>query len=150
MKKKTWFVVAAVVLVGGLVAVAQSAGNLGHHYARNFWVRHIMSELNITDQQRDQIKEILKEEKPNIQALVQRGEAEREELHAMNSFDEAKVRSVAESNSALYVDAIVERERVRAKIFAVLTPEQRTKVNNMIGEWHQHVQERLETLGEEL
>ncbi len=148
--KKTWLAVAAVVLVGGVVAVAQNAGNLRHHYARNFWVRHIMSELNITDQQREQIKQILKDEKPNIQALVQRAEAERGELRAENNFDEAKVRGIAESNSALYVDAIVEREKVRAKIFAVLTPEQRTKVNKMMEECHGVMQEKLENLGEEL
>ncbi len=148
--KKIWFAVAAVAVVGVVVAAAQGAGNFRRHSMHSFWIRHIMADLNITDQQRDQIKQILKDEKPNIEALVQRAEAERTELHAMNSFDEAKVRSVAESNSALYVDAIVEREKVRAKIFAVLTPEQRTKVNKMMGQWHEHVQEHLANLGEEL
>ncbi|ABF42847.1 conserved hypothetical protein [Candidatus Koribacter versatilis Ellin345] len=148
--KKIWLAVAAVVLVGVVAATAQSAGMLRRHGARNFWVRHIMADLDITDQQREQIKQVLKDEKPNIQALVQRAEAERVELRTMNTFDEAKVRSVAESNSSLYVDAIVEREKVRTKIFTVLTPEQRTKVNKMIEQCHEGVQERLENLGEEL
>ena len=148
--KKIWLAAGALVLVGVIAAAAQQAGSFRRMHARNFWVRHVMAELNITDQQREQIRQILKDERPAIQQLMQRGAQQRQDLRALGSFDEAKVRSVAESNSALYVDAIVEREKVRTKIFAVLTPEQRTKVNTMLDEWHASVQERVETLGEEL
>ena len=46
-------------------------------------------------------------------------------------FNETQVRILANQKAQAMADLIVARERVQSKVFAVLTPEQQSKLNQM-------------------
>jgi Spy/CpxP family protein refolding chaperone len=151
MKKRNVVIaIAAVLLIGVFGAAAQQLGSMRHQGAGNFFIRHLIADLNLSDSQRASIKQILVEERPAIQELAQKAIAQNYELREMPSFDEAKVRSIAQTNSSTYVDMVVEREKVRTRIFAVLTPDQRAKVLQWGDQFREGVQEHLSQLGDNL
>lgn len=101
----------------------------GFHHHGEFW-----RELNLSQAQKKEIKEIRKGERPKIQPLINQLKAGRDELVQLRKngkFDEAKVRAIAEEQSKTLANVIVERERILYKIRAVLTPEQRAKLDKM-------------------
>lgn len=139
--------VSAVVLTAVFTAAAQQVGGIRKQGGPSFLIRHIMHELNLSTDQRAEIKQILLEERLALQELTRKVQQQRSELRSMTNFDEEKVRSIAQASSATYVDLVVERERVRSKIFAVLTLEQQKKVDQLGDEFRQGMQERLAHLG---
>lgn len=104
-----------------------------HHRHENFWKK-----LNLTPTQKKQIKAIRSQERPKMQPLIKQLKAGRDQLMALrktSKFDEAKVRAIAEEQSKTLVNVIVERERVMYQIRAILTPEQRAKLDQMHKMW---------------
>jgi protein CpxP len=94
----------------------------------------IASELQLTDAQQEQIKSILQAEKNKVQPLWQQlAQTEQQILTATKggTFDENQVRSIATQQAQLRTEMIVERARLKAEIYKVLTPEQRTKADSM-------------------
>ena len=98
-------------------------------------VEHISRELNLTDAQKDQVK-----------ALVEAQHATEEERHAKldelrkqieaatanGQFDENTVRNLANQQSQLEADQMVDHLRLHSKIYGLLTAEQRTKADQMM------------------
>ncbi len=113
------------------VARARENGDLQDNWmsrqAGALVIQRIERQLQITDPQREQIKAILKKEKPTIVSLAERVEEENQELQSEATFDEAHVRQFAQQHEATQEDILVEREKVRSEILAVLTPGQRQK-----------------------
>ncbi|MDA8305354.1 MAG: Spy/CpxP family protein refolding chaperone [Deltaproteobacteria bacterium] len=104
-----------------------------HHCHANFW-----KQLNLTTAQKKKIKAIRAQARPKIQPLVKELRAGRNELMALRKtgkFDEAKVRAIADQQGKTLANLIVERESVMYKIRAVLTPEQRTKLEQLHKTW---------------
>jgi periplasmic protein CpxP/Spy len=151
MTKSLVVLVAAGALTLGAVGagVVHAAGPLGHMRA-GFLARHIMDDLNLTTDQKAQIKTILVNERPTIQQLRQQIEADNEQLHSKSTFDESFVRGVAQQESGTLADAIVEREKIRSEIFAVLTPDQQQKVEQLGTEVRAAVDDRIAHLGDAL
>ncbi|MGA3114659.1 MAG: Spy/CpxP family protein refolding chaperone [Syntrophobacteraceae bacterium] len=104
-------------------------GRHGHHH---FWKK-----LNLTDAQKKEMFSIRLEERAKMKPLVQKLKAGRDELRALpkGQFDEAKVRAIAKGQADTIADMIVAKEHMKSRIFAVLTPEQRTKVEQMCEKW---------------
>ncbi|MGD0887572.1 MAG: Spy/CpxP family protein refolding chaperone, partial [Thermodesulfovibrionales bacterium] len=75
-----------------------------------------------------------------IKPLFQQLKAGRDQLRALpkGQFDEAKVRSIAKGQADTIADMIVAKERMKSRMYAVLTPEQRTKVEQMREKWKSH------------
>lgn len=147
MKKHTlWIVAAALVLVTGITAGAQEM----RRHRGSFLIHHIIRELDLSDAQVAQIKQILVEERPALQNLADKHKQQRQQLRAIGGFDEAKVREIAQSDTQTYVDFVVEREKLRSRIYAVLTPAQQEKVNKFLDHAHEHMQDHLAHLGDQL
>jgi protein CpxP len=91
-------------------------------------------QLDLTDAQKEQIKAIHEAEKPTIEPLVKQIRAVTRELRTVTSngqFNETQVRALANQKAQTLAELIVARERVQSKVFAVLTPEQQSKLNQM-------------------
>ncbi|HEX4003214.1 MAG TPA: Spy/CpxP family protein refolding chaperone [Candidatus Acidoferrales bacterium] len=150
--KKTLTIFAAVgtlaVVIIGAHAV-HAAGPLEGMHSR-FLVKHIEDDLNLTGDQKAQIKTILVNERPAIQQLRQQIEQDNGQLHSKTTYDEAFVRSMAQQESATVADAIVEREKIRSEIFAVLTPDQQQKLEQLGSEVRAAVDDRIAHLGDGL
>ena len=110
-------------------------------------VNHISRQLNLTDAQRTQVKTILEAERSKVAPLLAEAGKNRQQLHestASGKFDEAQVRSIAAQQAQTMTELIVEKERVKAKIYnEVLTPDQRTKADGMLQRMQSHFRDRV-------
>ena len=77
------------------------------------------------------------EERAKMKPLVQKLKAGRDQLRALSKgqFDEAKVRAIAKGQADIRTELIVEKQRMKSRLYAVLTPEQRAKVEQMLEKW---------------
>lgn len=97
-------------------------------------IEHLTKALNLTDAQVAQLKPFLDTERTTIDALMKKMGDEHKQLEdatANGQFDEAQVRSLAGQQAQTMVELIVEQERVKAKIYSTLTPEQRTRAEEL-------------------
>ena len=95
-----------------------------------FMLEKIADELGLSEAQRTQIKQIMEAEKAKIQPLMETARQTHEQLKDLGTdgaFNEEQVTQLANRQAETTRQLIVEKERTKAAIFAVLTPEQRTK-----------------------
>lgn len=137
--------VVAIATVGAFIAVAQMShkGGFGHHskgFANHHeqMLDHVSEKLKLTDGQKTQAKQILADSKPRFQPLHDRlKETHKEsmELGANGVFDERKSQELAARQAEIVKQLLVEKERTKAAIFAVLTPEQREQAKQMMNDF---------------
>ena len=133
-------------LAAGLATTAfaqHRAMGFGHN---NGWMlKHMTKQLNLTEAQQTQIKGIMAGEKTRIKPMMQqlRQNQQTEDANINGSFDENQARTFANKQAQLMTDLIVEKERMRSQVYAVLTPEQRQKALQLTQERQQHRQERM-------
>jgi Spy/CpxP family protein refolding chaperone len=133
MKKYILTAVASVaMLCSAAIGFAQAGKAAGHEHG--MFGQRMAQQLGLTDAQQQQIKGILEAEKPKMQPLMQELKQERQQMNTLTesgNFDEAAVRSAASKQAQTETDLAVERARVKSQIFAVLTPDQRTKAQQL-------------------
>ena len=95
-----------------------------------------LRELNLTDAQREQVKQIVDSRQQEMRAIGEKAMAAHEALHAATtsaSFDEGLVRAKAADVAAIDADMAVSRARIFADVFQILTPEQQAKAQEFSG-----------------
>jgi len=114
----------------------------GHCKGHGHWKGHrldrFFEKLNLSDAQKQQAKAIATEERTKMKPLFEQLKAGRDQLDTLRKsgpFDEAKVRSIAKGQADTLTEMIVGRERMRSRIWALLTPEQRAKAEQMREKW---------------
>lgn len=153
MKKSLMTIGATALLALAFAASAvalQSDDGWFRQRAAEVFVHRIERQLDITDAQREQIRTILKTEQPTIEALAMRVRQEQEQLNASGTFDEARVRAFAREHESTTEDALVEREKVRAQIMQVLTPDQRKEAEQIRQKFAAQLANRLSSIGDQL
>ena len=91
-------------------------------------------ELDLSDVQQNQIKEIMYASSQKREALHQEIQNTRDALQeAMTSDDAKTVRKLADQKGDLMADLIVLRSSDRSQIKAILTPEQKKEFSDMKG-----------------
>lgn len=91
-------------------------------------------DLNLTEAQQTEIKAFFDTERSTIDSLMKKMDAERKQLDAATTggqFDEAQVRALASQQAQTMTDMIVEHKRIEAKIYSLLTQEQRSKFDQL-------------------
>jgi len=146
MKRSFFIFVAIVMAVAAGLAVSALAQGRGRFGPDGWMLRHMTRKLNLTEAQQSQIKGILQTERGKIQPLTQqlRQNQQAEDAAVNGTFDEAQARTFAGKQTQIMVDLIVEKQRMKSEIYAVLTPDQRTKALQLMQEreqrWQQHRQ----------
>jgi len=155
MKPKTAFPMAlALALMLAPAALAQPSGRPmgpgpggpGPGPGRGPNLERMTQQLDLTDQQRDQIREILDNHRDGAQKLDQEMRAARDTLHdAIHAevFDETAIRDAAAAVSLLEADRAVDMARTLSQVRQVLTPEQREKLAEMQQTRREHRQDRM-------
>jgi Spy/CpxP family protein refolding chaperone len=109
--------------------IAQTvSGNIGRYLI-------LRSEMNVTDEQRAQIREIISEHKDEIADVVRSLRTARKALRSAVTADlpnEATIRAAAEGLSASIGDAAVLASRVRRQVRQVLTEDQQELVQDFL------------------
>lgn len=122
------------------------AGEGRHAFARRI-MAHVAERLGLTDAQKTEIKSILVAERPQAEPLIRQLIATRKQLRDVSkngNFDEAQVRSLASQQAQTITELIVTRERVKSKVYNVLTPEQRAQAEKMRARFESRVRDGLE------
>ena len=95
-----------------------------------------LRELNLTDAQREQVRQIVDSRQEEVRAIGERAMAAHDALRAATtspSFDEGLVRAKAAEVAAVDADMAVARARIFADVFQILTPEQQAKAKELSG-----------------
>jgi protein CpxP len=103
-------------------------------------VDRMAQRLDLTAEQRDKVRAIVDKARPQNRALRDKLAENRKQLHALTqqgTAQEAEIRKLADSQGKLIADMIVQRNKERGEINAVLTPEQREKLQQQF-ERHRH------------
>ncbi len=101
-----------------------------HHGMRKPGVPHYLRDVSLTSAQEDQLFTLMHAQMPMMRDQHKQEIQLRQALRTASQadkFDEAKVQQLAEKMANLDKEKIIARARNEAKIFALLTPEQRVK-----------------------
>jgi len=139
MKKKilVFAGIAALVIGATVFALAQHPGmgeKMSGHGPGDM-VEHMSRELNLTDAQKDQVKALLEAQRATEEERHTKLEDLRKQIDAATAngqFDENAVRNLANQQSQLMADEMVDHLRLHSKIYGLLTAEQRTKADQMM------------------
>jgi len=105
-----------------------------------------LASLDLTDEQKSQVKAILKEEGPTIEPLVDETLRSKKVLfdavHA-RTFDEKSVRSAASAAARATTDLAVERARMVSRFRDVLTDEQQDRFETIRQQFDERLERRI-------
>ena len=135
----------AVLIIGAAIFATAQAGLRFNHFQQHGrgegrhgpgpeMIEHMARVLGLSEDQKTQIKALMDGIQPAEEARHQKMEELRKQLDAITAngqFDEAKVREVANQQAQIHAEQIVEHQRMKAKVFSLLTPEQRVKAEEM-------------------
>lgn len=146
---KKFFIVTAIVLAVAAAFTASvyaQAGQQGLGHRRGRILQLVMRELNLSDAQQTQIRNILADERARTKPLREklRQNQQAEAVKVDGNFDDTQVRAFANNQAQIMRDLIIEKERTKSQIYSVLTPDQRQKSLQLIQQHEQRRQERLQ------
>jgi protein CpxP len=139
------------------IAFAQSEGDQGmmHHGMHGGMHGHMMGgelgmflhQLNLTDDQKAQVKQIFQTEKPNMKPLMQQemqSHLQLMQLITSGKFDQGAATAIATQEGQTHIQMEVEHAKIGAQIYQLLSADQKAKVADMIAKHQQHMQEHLQ------
>ena len=148
--------IATLALVAGIALAQEGGGGAGAKHPgmhRNFMgmggpeFGMFMHKLNLSDDQKAQVKQIFQNEKPALKPLMQRemqARLEMMQLVASGNFDQAKAAAIANQEAQTHVAMEVEHAKIGAQIYQLLNSDQKGKVADMIAKHQQRMAQRLE------
>jgi periplasmic protein CpxP/Spy len=120
--------IGAVVMLAMAAAIAQGPHGFGGPGGE---FHGMLRQLDLTSDQKAQVKAIFEKEKPTLQPLMQQMEQNRtamSTLQASGPFDEAKTTALATQNSQTMIQLEVEHQRIKSEIMQILTADQKAKL----------------------
>lgn len=154
MKKIIVSIIAVAVLATGAIFVfaQKSASKSAHSFGRGWGhgrgngVDKMLRGLDLTDEQKAKVKEIMVANRANFEPTMQAMKENHAKIRTLGSdgnFDEAQIEALAAEQGNLVAKMIVRKESVRAQIFAILTPEQKVKAAEMRTKFEGKFEERM-------
>jgi len=131
------FVMALAVAIPVLAQTAQEGskegrgGKWGHRGGRGGFMGRGFRDLDLTDAQKAQMKQIMEAQQQSLQPVKEELRAKRQELRQASeggTVDEALVRQKLVEIAPLEAKLMAARSRAHQEMLSVLTPEQRTKL----------------------
>jgi protein CpxP len=107
---------------------------------------HALKEVGVTDAQKEQIRGIMREQRPQLQPLRKQMVQERRALRDVvqtSPLNESAIRTQAARVAQVQADLAVQRAQVASRVRAVLTPEQQAKLKEMQAQRDTKIDERL-------
>jgi protein CpxP len=161
MKSRYFKILAVTLALAVMVAIGVSQTVKRAHmrgdgmFAGDMFGGHMLGfygrKLDLTDAQRAQVKDIMTKEKPTIQPMIlqmAQGHQQLQQLVMSGAFDEAKVRALATQQTQNMTELTVQRARIASELYQVLTPDQKTKLTDLITQHQQHMMNHLQGQGQ--
>jgi protein CpxP len=146
-------IAATAVLLGSAIAKSQTAADapppppMHHHGMHGHMMRagFFPRALNITDEQKTQMKAIMEKERPTMTPLFQQERQIDQQLHQFSegAYDETKVRTLAAQKSQLEVELTVAHTRVHNEMYQLLTTDQRAQLKEIEANRQARMQEHM-------
>jgi len=146
-------------IVGATLALALLAGIAVAHASRRhdgeFMGRHALRffthYLDLTAAQQAQIKGILAKDKPAVEPLFRQemdSHKQMIQLIQSGSFDEAKAQAIAAQSAQIRAQLELQHARMASEAYQVLTPEQKTKLDQFIAKREQRFEQHMREHGD--
>jgi protein CpxP len=150
-------IAALAIVMGSTIAKSQTAADTPPaappHHGREFgmgpmggpMMGFFAKQLNLTDDQKAQMKAIMQKERPTVQPLRQEQHKFDLQLlqYVQNGFDQAKVQTIAGQKSQIDSQLIVQETRIANEMYQVLTPDQQAQVKQMVANHEARMQQRM-------
>ncbi len=151
MNSKLAAITAVLTLFAGM-ALAQGGAGTGapmHHSRGGFMggMELPLHQLNLTDDQKAQIKQMFQAEKPAMKPLMQQEHAVRTrmiQLITSGTFEQAKVAAVAAQESQIHMQMEIEHAKMASQIYQLLSSDQKAKVADIIAQHQQRMQQHMQ------
>jgi|SRR5580700_408445 protein CpxP len=144
-KKIQILMVGLALTLSAAVAVAQTPAH-GHMHGRGMEMLPFHA-VGLTDAQRTQIKQLYQNAKPTLQPLFQQAGQNHQamvQLITGGTFDQAKAQALATQAAQIHSQIEVQHAAIAAQAYQLLTPEQKTKMNEVIAEHQQRMEQRMQ------
>ncbi|WP_130835581.1 ATP-independent periplasmic protein-refolding chaperone Spy [[Erwinia] mediterraneensis] len=139
MRKLTSLFLATTLALGAATIVHAASDNLTpapagsekpmHHAPRHHGMHMMFSDLNLTDAQKKQMRDIMKESRKEMQRPSPEERRASHAIIAADSFDRAKAEAQAEKMTANAKANALAMMETQNKLYNVLTPEQKKQYN---------------------
>lgn len=150
-----WLCAVVLLAVAGVAIAGANVrgwnGCSGHRWGHFGPMGYVAHELNLSNEQKEQVRSMWQTESPTVSGLLQKFAAENKEMDQASvkgNLDESKVQEIATRQGATVAKLLVEKEHFESKIYTtVLNPEQRTKADALQFRWHDrldHITKRME------
>jgi periplasmic protein CpxP/Spy len=153
ISSKLAVLVAGLALCVGLAAAQEqpeiAAKNHGRHghFMGGMDLGLPLHQLNLTEDQKAQVKQIFQSEKATMRPLMQQEMTAHQQLIQLvtgGSFDQAKAAAIATQESQTHLQLEVEHAKIASQIYQLLTADQKAKVAEMIAQHQQRMQEHMQ------
>jgi Spy/CpxP family protein refolding chaperone len=102
-------------------------------------------QLNLTDEQKTQMKAVMQKEHPAMKPLMQQQHQIERQLrqYVEGTYDEAKVRALATQKAQVDVELTVAQTRVHNELYQLLTTDQQAQLKEMEANHEARMQEHM-------
>ena len=151
------FLMAALaVLLGTAIAKSQTAADApppppmhgpGHEFGMGgHMISFLARSLNLSDDQKTQMKAIMQKEHPAMKPLFQQSGQIEQQLrqYAEGTYDEAKVRTLAAQKAQVEVNLTVAETRIHDELFQLLTADQQSQLKQMEADHEARMQKHMQ------
>jgi Spy/CpxP family protein refolding chaperone len=139
IRYRLW-IAAVSVLLGSAIAHSQTSADApppprhGHEFAMHDHMMGFFAQaLNLTDDQKAQMKAIMQKEHPAMKPLLQQQRQIDLQLrqYVEGPYEEAKVRTLAVQKSQIETELTVAETRIHNQMYQLLTPDQQSKLKEI-------------------
>ncbi len=146
----------AVALVAGLAFAEEQGGpgemhhgmgGMHHGFMGDPGLGMMLHQLNLTEDQKAQVKKIFESEKPTMKPLMQQqfqSHQQMMQLVTSGNFDEAKATAIATQSAQTHIQMEVEHAKIHAQIYQLLDSTQKAKVADMMAKHQERMQQPMQ------
>lgn len=147
ISKISAFFVAMSLLLGAAAAVAQDMPE-GHMHRHGMFGEMLpFHEVNLTDAQRTQIKQLFESAKPTMKPLFEQLRQNHQamlQLVTSGDFNQAKAQALATQSSQILSQLAVQHASLNAQAYQLLTAEQKTQMTQVLAERQQRMEQWMQ------
>jgi periplasmic protein CpxP/Spy len=128
------FSIGAALMIGAALLFAQGMRGHGGPGGDFAGLEHYADALDLTTAQQDQIKAIWQQEKATLKPLMQQMHQNRIATNSLvesGPFDQAKTQALATQHAQTEIALEVEHAKIRSEMLQVLTPDQKSKFQQL-------------------
>jgi Spy/CpxP family protein refolding chaperone len=148
-------IAALAVLMGSAIAKSQTTADApppppmdGHGHEFGMYGHRMgffAKQLNLTDDQKTQMKAIMQKEHPAMKPLMQQQRQIDTQLrqYVEGTFDQAKVQALAAQKAQIQVQLTVQETRIHNELYQVLTSDQQAQLKQLRAEHEARMQQHM-------